>query len=220
MIFIKHHTKEEALKIVQRCAEQYQKHLLDRSLLFVVVDKHNRTSTLEVHFTKRNFLHLTGFEVDITTISAPRFFDLCIDKRLSVHDFELSKDGTTDLKLLVLPNLMTKNLSANSVGDFNGTGIKLYTEKIAGGTTGCIGFMLDDDTGLMLPNTVLKMDIRDCTKSPQSRIIATYRKSSIDSVYTEIVHSAKGINFDAILFPENYRDLPKPNRQALAKSKI
>ena len=217
---MKHHTKEEALKIVQKCAEKYQEQLLDRSILFVFVDKHNRTSTLEVHFMKRNFLHLTGFEVDTATISATRFFDLCIDKRLSVHDFELSKDCTTDLKLLVLPNLMTKNLSANSVGDFNGTGIKLYTEKIAGGVKGCMGFRLDDDTGLMLPNTVLNMDIRDCTKSPQSRIIATYRKCSTDSVYTEIVYSAKGVNFDTILFPENYKDLPKPNRQAMAKSKI
>lgn len=216
---IKQYTKEEALKIVQTCAEHYKNHLLDRSLLFILMDKHKRISTLEVSFVKRNFLHLTGLVVDKTKLPGDRFFDLCIDKKLSVSNFELSQDGTTNLKLAVLPLLITKNLSANSVGEYNGTGIKLYTEKIAGSSKGCIGFVLDKSTGFMLPNTVLNIDIRDCSKYPQSRIIATYRKKLQEDTYTEIVHSARDINFDTVVFPEAYDYLPKPNRQALVKNK-
>lgn len=213
----KNYTKKEAIKIILQSAEQYKLNLLNKSLLFITMDKHKRTSSLEVHFVKRNFLHLTGVVIDSSNLSPNSFFDACIDKRLGMNDFEFAEDGTTNLKLAILPALMTKNLSANSVGDYNGVGIKLYTEKIAGSSKGCIGFRLDDETGFLLPNTLLNLDIRDCTKKPQERIIATYRKENNENSYSEIVHSAKDLDFKSIKFPKEYADLPMPDRQLLQK---
>lgn len=47
------------------------------------------------------------------------------------------------------------------IGDFADRGPKLFTEKAAGNVCGCIGFVKDRNTGLNVPNTFLKKDIRD-----------------------------------------------------------
>ena len=36
----------------------------------------------------------------------------------------------------------------------------LVAEKLAGGVKGCMGFVLDEETGYYTPNTVLNFDIR------------------------------------------------------------
>lgn len=198
------YTKEQAIKVVTECAVKYHTHLMNRTLLFITMDKHKKTSSVEVMFAKRHFLHLTGCKVDKDMISSERFFDMCIEKKLSTDDFEMAKDGTSDLKLDILPFLMTKNLSANSVGDYNGIGVELYTEKIAGSVKGCIGFQVDRLTQCLVPNTVLNKDIRLCTKVPQDRIIATYRKSCEENKYSEIVYAAKKVEWDKVSFPAEY----------------
>lgn len=183
---------------------------MNRSLLFVTMDKHKCLDTVEVFFTKHNFLHLTGLKVDRSNISAKRFFDMCINKKLSINDFNFADDGTTDLKLLVLPFLISKNLKADSIGEFNESGVDLYTEKLVGGVKGCIGVRADKLTGLLVPNTVLNKDIRECTKQPRARIIVTYRKNDSDKAYSEIVYTAKKIEWAKIQFPAMYSYLPKP----------
>lgn len=60
-----------------------------------------------------------------------------------MDDFWFSGDGTTTLKLQVLPFVLAKNLNANSFGNFGGNSIRLYTEKLAGGVKGRIGFVKD-----------------------------------------------------------------------------
>lgn len=205
-------TKKQAIKIVCDCAVKYKEDLLDRSFLFMTTDKHKCLIPIEVFFTKRNYLHLTGLKVDKSIIPANRFFELCIDGKLSPDDFEFDKRGTTDLKLAILPYLINKNLSANSIGDFNKNGIDLYTEKLIGNVKGCVGFRTDESTGLFMPNTVLNKDIRECIKHPLLRIIATYRKNSSDDFYSEIVYTAKKIEWDKIQFPEKYSYLPKPTK--------
>ncbi len=81
-----------------------------------------------------NFLHLTGLKVkkhkynadgientndSDDTISAKEFYEKCLAHRLSASDFEFARDGTTPLKLDVLPRLISKNLSATMIGDYN-----------------------------------------------------------------------------------------------------
>lgn len=198
------YTKEQVIKIVTDCANRYVLQLLDKSLLFVTSDKHKNISVIEVFFEKRNYLHLTGLEVDKTVISAERFLELCMAKKLSPEDFELRLDGTTNLKLEILPFLMTKNLSANSVGNYNDSGLDLYTEKIAGSIKGCMGFRIDAVTKRLVPNTVLNKDIRLCTKAPQDRIIATFRKCRDENAYSDIVYTAKKVEWDRVKFPEEY----------------
>ena len=110
-------TKKEALSIVFSCAPLYKENLVDRSLLFITTDKHKNVHCLEVTFDIGNFLHMTGFKLRKPGINARHFFNLCYDKRLTEADFEFSTDGTTEMKMRVLPSLMKKNLSAKMLGD-------------------------------------------------------------------------------------------------------
>lgn len=206
-------TKEQALRIVFACAAEYKKNLVDRSLLFVCTDKHQNTYCLEVTFDITNFQHLTGLKTDKTGISAAQFFDLCIKKRLRSEDFEFAADGTTYLKMKILPNIVRKNLSANMIGDYNKSQPKLYTEKIAGGVKACVGFVRDKGVGRYVPNTVLEGDIRQKVKRPD-RILLTYRKYRGEDRYSEIVYAAKKVEWGKVKLSDGYEYLPLPTPSA------
>ncbi len=154
-------TKKEALATVFACAREYKANLVGKSLLFVCIDKHKNTYCVEVTFDASNFQHMTGFQ---TEFSALEFFNRCIDQRLRENDFSFSEDGTTELKMMVLPGLVRKNISANMIGDYNMSQPKLYTERIAGGIKACVGFIKSGGTGRYVPNTVLNGDIRNKVK--------------------------------------------------------
>lgn len=111
-------TKKDALNIVFSCAISYKENLAGRSLLFVTADKHKVVRGLEVTFDSSNFLHMTGFKLSNKEIGANNFLSMCCDKRLSETDFEFAADGTTEMKLRVLPDLVQKHLSAKMVGDY------------------------------------------------------------------------------------------------------
>lgn len=200
-------TKKEALSVVFSCAPEYKNNLAEKSLLFVCTDKHKRVHCLEVTFDAGNFQHMTGLKTDKSAITPSHFFELCMDKRLREEDFEFAEDGTTPLKLTVLPGLVKKNLSANMLGDYNMSQPKLYTEKIAGGVKACVGFVRNGGTGRYVPNTVLQGDIRQKVIHPD-RIILTYRKKRGDEKYSEIVYKAKKVDWSKIKLPEEYKYLP------------
>ena len=103
-------TKKEALQIVFSCAASYKENLAGRSLLFVTTDKHKTVRCLEVTFDGSNFLHMTGFKLNKKEISANNFFSMCCDKRLSESDFEFAADGTTEMKMRVLPGLVQRGV--------------------------------------------------------------------------------------------------------------
>lgn len=193
------YTKEQALKIIVECARKYKENLLNQQLLFICSDKHKKIYTLEVSFDASNFLHLTG--VKTKNISPLDFFNRCIDSRLSVDDFEMADDSTTNLKLAVLPSLMKPNLSANTIGDYSGARANLYTEKLAGSVKACMGFVTTEPSGRYVPNTVLNIDIRDYIKKPL-RILATFRKQKNNNLYSELVYKAKNVELSKIKLPE------------------
>ena len=209
------YSKEDAIKIVVQCAEKYQQELEQRSLLFLCVDKHMTVSSYEFSFFGYNYQHLTGLKTkghlneasegeDETKtekeISAIPFYEKCLDHKLSPDDFEFAEDGTTTLKLEVLSGLITKNLSASMIGDYNSSKPKLYTERLAGGVKACMGFVKDDASGFYVPNTVLKEDIRDNVSS-WLRVIAIFRKPIADKAYEEITYLGKKIDWGKLHFP-------------------
>lgn len=203
--------KEEALKILFKSAQLYKENLVNNNLLFICMDKHKRTSSLTIQFATTGFLHLTGVKFnDRKSMSSGEFFDKCLKRRLSLDEFELAKDGTTEKKLQILPLLFSKNLSATIVGDFSARTPVLVTDKLVGDVKGCIGFVYEQTTGFYAPNTVLNLDIRTYI-SNQLRIIATYRKKKTDSGYEEIVYAAKKIDWEKIKYPQGFEDLPKPD---------
>lgn len=206
-------TKKEALAIVFAAADQYQENLIDHSLLFLCMDKHKRTYCVEVTFDASNYQHLTGLATDTSIISPAHFFRLCLDRRLREADFEFADNGTAEWKLDVLPRIMKKNLSANMIGMYNHSQPLLSTERIAGSVSACMGFVRNDGVGRYIPNTVLQGDIRSLVHVPD-RIIVTYRKSSAELKYSEIVYAAKKMDWTTVRLPADYPDLPLPVKTA------
>lgn len=215
------YTKEQAIKTVIRCAEAYKENPVNKNLLFICQDKHKRTAAIEFTFDASNFLHLTGLKVKksrsgaegtTSSVSAKEFYEKCLAHRLSASDFELAEDGTTPLKLDVLPKLISRNLSATMIGDYNSLNPKLLTDKLVGNTAACMGFVPSGPKKRYVPNTVLKVDIRDYIKN-QARVIAVYRKPADSERYEELTYSAKKIEWDTVIYPEEYQYLPKPGNQ-------
>lgn len=202
--------------MVTCCAEKYRDELAGRSLLFICMDKHKQISSLEVTFHGWNFMHLTGLKTGGKSlegregkIAAADFYNRCLARKLSPRDFEFSEDGTTHMKLDVLSTVLNRNLSAKMIGAYNSSKPRLYTEKLAGGTAACMGFVRDNITGMFVPNTVLKEDIRNHVTAPV-RVIAVYRKKATDEKYAELTYQAKKADWANIKYPEIYSYIPIP----------
>ena len=203
------YTKEEAISIVVRCAEQYQEELEGKSLLFLCTDKHKKVIPVEFSFYGNNYMHLTGLKAN--KLFANDFYQKCLDHKLSPADVSFSADGTTHLKLDILPAMIAKNLQANMIGDYNSSKPRLYTEKIAGSIHACIGFVLDTKTEEYVPNTVVKEDARDITKNAL-RVVAVYRKENGAQRYEEMTYRAKKTDLSSLEFPDEFSYLkPESN---------
>ena len=191
--------KTQAIKIVRNCAEKYKANLLDKNFLFVFI-QNGTVKYCEISCFKRNFLHLTGLVIDKAQMSANKFFEKCINNKLSTDEFKFKENGTTELKLQVLPSLMSKNLSVTQIGDYYaGCKIELRTDKIIGnGRRGCIGLVYECNT--IVPNTVINEDVRNVVKQGR-RIIATFRKDLNEDVYSELVYTSKEYDFKNANFP-------------------
>ena len=200
--------KKHALAILFSAADEFQNNHINHSLLFLCMDKHKKVYCVEVTFDSANFLHLTGVS---TVISPNNFFNMCLDRRLSIDDFEFSRDGTTEWKLEVLPRLMKQNLSANMIGEYNQSQPLLFTEKIAGSVSACMGFCRVGASGRYVPNTLLKGDIRTLVHKAD-RIILTYRKNRADKQYSDIVYMAKKVDWESVVLPPDYAYLPLPKQ--------
>lgn len=155
--------KKEALRIIYQCAELYQKNLCDQMLLIIsATSSMNKTFATEILFERTNFMHLTGVKFeDWKYIPSDAFYTLCLSHRLSIDAFEFSSDGTTEQKLLVLPEIVGRtNLAANMIGDYYDRKPALITDKLAGNIRGCIGVVYDVKRKNYAPNTVLNLDTR------------------------------------------------------------
>lgn len=214
---MKRYTKEEAISVVVRCAEKYREELDGRSLLFVCVDKHRKTLCIEFSFHGSNYMHLTGLKPRESSdgegegpLFANDFYHKCLDHRLSPSDFAFSDDGTTHLKLDILPSVICKNLRASIIGEYNSSRPRLYTEKIVGNIHACMGFVYDRRTSEYVPNTVIKEDARDLV-SGSARVIAVYRKDIRAAQYEEATYIAKKVDWDSVALPEGFMYLPLPH---------
>lgn len=207
------YTKEDAIAVVTRCAENYRNELEGRNFLFVCMDRHKKVIAVEVSFHKSNYMHLTGLKPPKSNgagsnrgLHANDFYQKCLDHKLSPQDFDFAEDGTTHMKIDVLPNVITKNLSANMIGNYNSARPQLYTEKIIGNIHACVGFTFDQKTTEYVPNTVLQEDIRDVTTS-RACVVAVYRKDAGVELYEELTYRAKGVDFASITYPEQFEYL-------------
>ncbi|MCM1214218.1 MAG: PBECR4 domain-containing protein [Lachnospiraceae bacterium] len=208
--------KRRAIQIITKAAGAYHLNLEDQKILSLYgipseVKKQlelegHRLSVIkgfEVVFHRYNFLHLTGVRVNESGIgSAIHFYEKCLANRLTEEDFSFAKDGSTAQKLDVLENMMGIKKNAMMIGDFADRGPKLFTEKAAGNVCGCVGFVKDRNTGLNVPNTLLKKDIREVVASPVQKVYAVFSKMYVEEKYSVVEKMDKSLVEKTILFSE------------------
>lgn len=208
--------KRRAIQIMTKAANLYKMNLEDQKILFLygvpaevrkqLESPDKRLFSIkgyEVAFHRYNFLHLTGVRINSANIdSAIHFYEKCLDNRLRESDFSLAKDGSTRQKLDVLENMMRIKQNVTMIGDFTDRGPKLFTEKAAGNVCGCIGFVKDRNTGLNVPNTLLKKDIRDVIASPVQKVYAVISKSYQSEKYSVLEKTDKKMDIEKCLFSE------------------
>ena len=213
--------KKKAISIITRAARLYHENLEDQKVLFVYgipseirkqledgSDTISGFSFYETVFHRSNFLHLTGVKLNKSTVdSSIHFYEKCLDGRLSESDFYLSSDGSTDQKLEVIENMMNIKKVAAMIGDFTDFGPKLFSEKIAGNTCACMGFLKDSYSKLNVPNTLLKKDIREVTSKPQQKIFVIMSKSYTAEKYTIVEKCDKSIRIESIDGITEYVDI-------------
>lgn len=213
--------KRRAIQIMAKAAELYRDNLEDEKVLFLYgipseikreLQKQNgflsSIKGYEVAFHRYNFLHLTGVRLNKQmTASAIHFYEKCLDRRLTVNDFYLAKDGSTGQKLDILENMMQIKKNATMIGDFTDRGPKLFTEKVAGNVCGCIGFVQDKNTKLNVPNTLLKKDIRDVTVQPTYKVFAVISKHYTQEKYSVMSKMDKSIDINKCRFSQEIENL-------------
>ena len=187
--------KKEALRKLIASADAYKECLENKNLLIVYSNAVGECEFFETKFTRRQFRHLTGVD---TSLSSSELYKRLLSRRLSTDDFELKADGTTELKLNILPKLLRFGSCARMVGELHsGSVMHLRTEKLAGGVVACMGFVADGR--FYVPNTALNKDIREVTARPQYKILMILEKSISDPKYSKAIHTAKGFTADNLL---------------------
>ena len=198
--------KSEAIRKLTACAEQFSNNLANRNILYIFSDS-GKNQYFESLFLPRHYLHLTGIKLLTNNIKSVDFYKLCLRNQLSPSVFSFHENGTTEMKLAVLPQIMNIHKTAKMVGDYDNTKSVLFTEKIVGSITACIGFVRDRH--YYLPNTTLREDIRTITKSPQKQVLAVFVKRVQDTQYSECSYLAKNISLDFIAQSDNLKGIVK-----------
>ena len=196
--------KDEAIRILTTCACQYNENLVNKNLLYIF-NENGVINFFESLFLPRHYLHLTGVKLKAKNIKSVDFYKLCLKSQLSSSIFTFHENGTTEMKLSVLPQVMNIHKTAKMVGDYDNTKSILYTEKVVGTITACIGFVRDGS--YYLPNTTLREDIRTVTHKPQKRILAILSKKDKDKKYCTCSYMAKGFSLESIHMSNELRQL-------------
>lgn len=191
--------KQLAIEIVTESSKLFKENLEGRNVLFVGKNSTGYTH-IETKFSKDSFLHLTGLQIDKSRLSAKNFYKKCLNNRLRECDFSFNRNGTTILKLSILKQMMKIHKISNTISNYNGSKPKLYTEKLAGNNSMCMGFR---SIGKELkPDTLLSEDI-DNISDEKFKVIMTLVKYDSDKHYIDYSYLADDVKLDEIKLPDN-----------------
>lgn len=202
------YTRKRALQIIIATAKDYKKQLENNNFIFLYKNrKTNSIEYFETIFLARHFQHLTGINyIDpITKISIRNsydFYNKCITNNISETEIAFKKDGTSQLKLEALPNLINFLHFSKMTVAYSNNRPKLNVDRFAGTTNYCLGFKKDKK--YYMPSSCLLEDIRHLGNNP-SQILAVLQrhKDEPDSKYKNIRYVAKGVPLDKLsLSPE------------------
>jgi hypothetical protein len=192
--------KTEAISIIIKCAKTYKNYLDGKQVVFVYRDENNRSDYTEVRFRSYNFLHFTGVSLR-KGLNANDFYRYALNNRLSEKDFSFKSNHTTELKLKVLDTIMNIDTSARMIGNYIGPHLDLYTEKVTGTTTACLGLIEKGD--YCIPNSVISEDIRSIVPKPPGKIYAIFKKSIKSTLYTQLTYKSKNLTITKKCLPQS-----------------
>lgn len=185
--------KKKAVKIIVHAAENYKEYLQDKVFLIIYIEN-GISKTVQVEFRDSHFLHLTGV---YTKLSAKRFYEKCINRKLSVDEFELDKGGKTQQKLMVLPFLHELLYNNCMIGNFINTGIYIRADYFVGNTKAILSVGFRYGKNVDFPVTLYKEDIRKLTQ-PTNKVLAIFRRNFDQANYTECTYFSKGQEIDKL----------------------
>lgn len=115
----------------------------------------------------------------------------------------LENNYTTELKLNVLDTIMNIDKKARMIGNYMGPHLELYTEKVTGTTTACLGLIQNKEC--YIPNSVLCEDIRSIVPKPPGKIYAIFKKPIKETLYTQLTYKSNNIAIISKCLPEKLK---------------
>lgn len=199
-------------------AKIYDSKLRNKDFLIVFKEidilGNDKIKYIEVKCRKNNYMHLTGVKYinknlrnknkneNYDIVYANNFFDLIMSSRLNINYCYYKADETTNIKLEILNHILNFPFNAVMIGNYNYSKPHLYTKKICGTITSCIGFINANES--LYPNTILKEDIRNITEKTFP-IIMICSKSKDETKYNVITR--KGKLFNKVAIPKEIKEL-------------
>jgi hypothetical protein len=200
--------KKQAISIISKCAKTYKKYLDGYQVVFVYRDGNNKSDYTEVQFRSHNFLHFTGV-TPRQGLNANNFYRFALNSQISEGDFSFKHNHTTELKLNVLDTIMKIDTSARMIGNYTGPHLELYTEKVTGTTTACLGLVQANNC--YVPNSVLSEDIRSIVPKPPGKIYAIFKKTIGSPIYTQLTYKSKDISITKKCLPKGLLSQIEPS---------
>lgn len=196
--------------ILLKCAEIYRNELLNTNLLFIYINRITKKyEYIETTYLDRNFKHLTGIQylnknkniADNSLDSATHFFNLAVCKRLDIKKCYYKFDGTTKLKLQILPMVMNVKKNARMIGDYNEGRMHIMADKMCGTNSMTLAFINDRVYGYC-PSSSLCEDIRKMVTQYHS-ISAIFQKNMDVEKYDRLCFKNKIFDFSDL--PQNIK---------------
>lgn len=198
--------EKEMMKKLSESAKLYKENLQNKNLL-IMYEKNNKIEYIEILFLARNFMHLTG--VRSTELKkANQFYQACLENKLNRKDLKMKEDGTTQLKMDIISNMIKNNEEWKIIGLYNGSKEKLKTDILLGNKSMCLG-VIKEVSNYYIPNTLLKEDIRKITKE-NNTIVGLLKKEREEQIYQNVIYINKDIKIEKI----------RKNRKLTSKLKI
>ena len=194
-------TKKQAIAIICRCAKTYHTYLENNQILFVYRDSNNHSHYTEVQFKPHNFLHFTGVKLR-KDLNVNTFYRYAINSRLNENDFYFDNSSVSELKLQVLDTIMNIDTRARMIGNYNNSKVDLYTEKVAGTVSACLGLIQKGNDNIFIPNSVLNEDIRTLIPKPHGKIYAIFKKKIGESYYTKLTYQKNKLEITRKCLPK------------------
>lgn len=185
--------KQKALKIIVDAAQNYEKYLNNQHFL-VIYQKGNEKNFVQIGFRNMHFLHLTGVKAKL---SAQRFYEACLNKKLSVRDFEMDKTGKVQQKLMVLPFLHELLYHNCMIGEFINSGVMIRSDYFVGDTKAVLSVGFRYGKTVDMPVTLYNENVKKLIK-PVCKVLAIFKKSYFLEYYSVPTYISKGLDVSSL----------------------